>query len=330
MRRTLASAALLPLVLLGLAACSHEEDRDDDEQAGGTPTAQTREESWSQLFEEVNTDLQADRDLIAKGADDCRSGDHDAKLVVERRNDRYVYGFGTACALDDATAVLAWPEGLQPKVVRGEKVLRTIPAAYAQVLEDRSLAAAYEVDVVVEAAESARASTGVYPAQVDLGALYLVPAEVEYAATDGQSGFRVCVQKAGDGPWQSYSSTRGVVSLGDQGTCSFRPPPAGSLREVRTDLRRLLALKDGPGGFGCKKVPSDAALRAQGVLSKGNRVGGCERISWQEGGVFTQNICVQHGTDGPWAVYDESLGTVTGGSGSCEMRPEPVIRGPYA
>lgn len=333
MRRPAVALASSITWLVLLTACGGGEGAEPD--ADAAPAAASIEESWSLLFADVNASLRGDQDSIAVGAEECLTGDHGARLTVEHRASGFVYGFGRACGLEQAVAVLNWPDGLLPEVVRGERVIRTVEAAYAEILDNRVALTSGDLDRIVEAAERGRSETGVYPAGMDdgaLGELDLWPSEalVTYAPSADRTSFRVCVQSVPRGPWESYDSARGgPVSSGDTGRCSFRAPPRGSLREVRRDLRALVLLKNGPEGFGCKRLPTDADLRTRGVLAKGNRVAGCERISWQEGAVHTETLCVQHGSDGAWATYDEAVGTIDGEDGTCDLRPEKAQRGPY-
>lgn len=168
---------------------------------------------------------------------------------------------------------------------------------------------------LLDALAAARRSTGAYPADVTGIDLWPAKGRVVYARDGG--GFRACVQERSDGPWVSATSRAGHRSLDDRGRCSFAAPPAGSGREVRRDLLRLLATV----GEDCRGRPGDAALRARGVLGEGNRVGGCRRVSWQEGGVVTTSWCVQHGADGAWAAYDGDGTTVWAEGGTCELGP---------
>lgn len=252
MRRLLAPAALLPLLLPALAACSGTDDDGDDGDGDSPRAAQvsSREDSWSRMFAEVNDELREDERRIEAGDEECLTGEHGARLTVERRQGAYVYGFGTECGVEQAGA-------------------------------DRS-------------------------------------------------SFRLCVQSVPTGPWMTWDSTRpgGIASLGDSGRCSFDPPPAGSLREVRRDLLALSSevLDDASS---CKRVPPTRQLRERGVLSPGNQVAGCQRHSWQEDAVHTISVCVQHGADGPWATYDLTVGTVTGTSGLCDLKVEEPVRGPW-
>lgn len=295
----------------------------------------SREDSWSRMFAEVNDELREEERRIEAGDEECLTGEHGARLTVERRQGAYVYGFGTECGVEQAGAVLKWPEFGLPDVVRGEKVLRTIPAAYAQVLDDRSTLVIEDLDSLADVAEQERAATGAYPATLDAERLeelevWTSSERIDYQPGADRSSFRLCVQSVPTGPWMTWDSTRpgGIASLGDSGRCSFDPPPAGSLREVRRDLLALSSevLDDASS---CKRVPPTRQLRERGVLSPGNQVAGCQRHSWQEDAVHTISVCVQHGADGPWATYDLTVGTVTGTSGLCDLKVEEPVRGPW-
>lgn len=191
-------------------------------------------------------------------------------------------------------------------------------AQLAQVLGD--------LEGITEIADAARTNDGVYPAADDsrFGDAYY-PSDgirMTYRADADRSEYRVCVQARKSGPWAAWDTARrGLVAIGDSGTCTFRAPDPASTRGVRTDLARLqLASQGYLGGFGftsCEDLASDAKLHKAGVLSKGNRIGSCTDVEYQDGDVPVAVYCVQHGKDGAWATYDTVVGTAYAAKGAC-------------
>ncbi|HVK26736.1 MAG TPA: hypothetical protein VM575_00225 [Nocardioides sp.] len=184
-----------------------------------------------------------------------------------------------------------------------------------------------DLEGITEVADAARNNDGSYPAGADdrrfSNAFY--PSEgirMAYRANADRSQYRVCVQARKSGPWAAWDTARGgLVAIGDSGTCTFRAPDPASTRGVRTDLARLYLASQGYlGGFGfayCDELASDAKLHEAGVLSKGNRIGSCTDVDYQDGDVPVAVYCVQHGKDGAWATYDSVVGTAYAASGSC-------------
>ncbi len=331
------AAASLGLVLL--TACTSDEDDEVD----GVPTAATGatlagpdvaptpvQQAWSDLYATTVDDLRDDDGLFDLPPKQCFRGERGTRLVLSKTAPRNLDGYDHrvilgltrgSCRAEDATIEVRWSWEFGAKLVKGQQLVRRVPALREQFWRDAHGDLELDAFDIGQNLQIHFEDDGRYPAtytQKDARRddSYLTKGlTFTYHAEDDGTSYRLCVTHP-TGAWRTQESGLLPTAVGDEGDCSFDRQAPDSTAGLLVDAERLIAQFEVPPGDTprtCDDLPDTTTLVNDGVLSPGNTVADCATREYEA------KVCVENSGSGNWLALGDGYLEWETGTGTCKV-----------